>query len=125
MPTTLRPTPTLPYPVSISFVIEADVCCQGGAAGEAIELTARCEAQSPFGEVTHMRVWTSSSPLSVEQLKSSSAWEPFVISRTFTVPVAINWTVFYVNVQFRDSVGKLSPAVWDDISIDGQSAHTP
>jgi hypothetical protein len=35
--------------------------------------------------------------------------------------VPINWTGFYVSVQYRDAEGNLSPVVCDDISIEGHS----
>ena len=49
----------------------------------------------------------------------SAAWEPFVDSKTFPVPVAINWTGFTVCVQYQDEYGSLSPVYRDDISVEG------
>jgi hypothetical protein len=122
---TREPVPTTYYPIVGSVVIEDDRCCAGGVAGDEIDLTARFEASSPFGEVTHMRVHSGSGPQLAGQMPGSIPWEPFSESRTFTTKVALNWAGFFVSVQFRDSAGNLSPIVWDDISIEGMPPATP
>ncbi len=122
---TPEPQPTPYYPVSGSVVIEDDRCCAGAAAGETLELKARFEASSPFGEVTHMRVHSGSGSQRVNQVPASVPWEPFTEARTFTVEVALNWTGFFVTAQFRDELGNLSPLISDDISIEGMPPPTP
>ena len=128
-PAPLLPTPatesTPYYPVIGSVIIEDGSCCAGGLTGETIELQVRFDATSPFGQITHMRFHAGSGPLRAEQLGSASAWENFTKSRTLVVPVSLNWTGYYITVQYRDSAGNLSGPVWDDISIEGQPAPTP
>jgi hypothetical protein len=34
--------------------------------------------------------------------------------------VPVNWTGFYVSVQYRDADGNLSPVYDDDVSVEGQ-----
>ena len=46
---------------------------------------------------------------------SASVTEPFVIT-------AINWVGHYLSVQYRDSLGNLSPVFCDDISVEGMPA---
>jgi hypothetical protein len=46
-------------------------------------------------------------------------WEDFAESKTYPVPVAINWTGFYLCVQYQDEHGNLSPVYQDDISVEG------
>jgi hypothetical protein len=48
-----------------------------------------------------------------------AVWEPFTTTRTFSVPVAINWAGFYVAAQYQDEKGNLSPVYCDDISVEG------
>jgi len=49
----------------------------------------------------------------------SADWEPFAASKTYPVPVVINWTGFYICVQYQDEHGNLSPVYGDDISVEG------
>lgn len=119
----LTPTPYLS--VIGSVVIEEGRCCAGGVAGQTIELSARFEASSPFGEITHMRVHTGSGPQPVDGFPASSVWEPYRPTRTFSTKVGLNWTGFFVSVQFRDAAGNISPIVWDEISIEGMAPPTP
>lgn len=122
---TPEPLPTPYYPVTGSVVLEDGRCCAGGIAGESIEITARFEASSPFGDVTHMRVHSGSGPQRGDQMPGTSAWEPFTDMRTLRTQVGLNWVGFFVSVQFRDDAGNLSPIVWDDISIEGMPPPTP
>jgi hypothetical protein len=122
---TTESPPTPYYPVSGSVVIEQNRCCAGGIAGQTIELNTQFEASSPFGEITHMRVHTGNGPQRVDQIPATSAWQPFVSSKTFSTQIALNWVGFFVSAQFRDSAGNLSPVISDDISIEGMPPPTP
>jgi hypothetical protein len=118
--------PSTPYPTifpvdqfSGSVIIEDGICCVGATAGETIDIQVYFKASSPHGEIVEMRVYASGGPLSAEELEDLSDWEPYRETRTFSTRAAINWTGFYVNAQFRDAAGNLSPVFWDDISIEG------
>ena len=55
----------------------------------------------------------------LEQGFYTEPWGLFREQLTFTYRVPINWTGFYVRVQYRDSLGNLSPLYTDDISVEG------
>jgi hypothetical protein len=107
------------YPVRGSVEIEGGGCCVGGTEGDTIDVSVTFEASSPFAEVTEMRV-SESCP--TEEEMADAPWEPFVSERTYPVKVFINWTGFYIGVQYRDAQGNLSPVYCDDISVEGHPA---
>jgi len=119
----MGPTPT-PYwttptpPVSGYVEIEEGQCCIGGSAGSTVEVRVGFWAYSPFAEVTQMRVLSGGQWFDEAQLADAS-WEPYVEGRIYPVTIALNWTGFYVTVQYRDSFGNLSPVYFDDISVEG------
>jgi hypothetical protein len=115
------PTPTPYRPVTGSVLLETGRCCAGGIAGETITVTAALEAESPVALVTEMRV-RAGTTVADEDAMAAAAWEPYVAQKDFPVEVFVNWTGFYVNIQFRDAEGNLSPVVYDDISIEGEPA---
>ena len=48
------------------------------------------------------------------------AWEPFVKNKTYSyASIPINWSGYYVSVQFRDASGAISPIACDDVSVEG------
>jgi hypothetical protein len=106
------------YPISGSVLIEDGACCKGGTAGATIDLRVAFSASSSTGGVTEMRVSTEA-----RCLKDASAlqagWEPFAAVKTYPVQLAINWVGWFVNVQYRDAQGNLSPVYCDDISLEG------
>jgi hypothetical protein len=53
---------------------------------------------------------------------ADTVWEPFSTTKAFEYRVPINWTGFYVTVQFRDAQGNLSPVYTSDISVEGMPA---
>ena len=91
-------------------------CCIGGYAGETIQSQVSFSAASPFGRVSSMRV-RSGCPADTDL--ESAEWEPFADSKMVPVPVVINWTGFYVCVQYQDEHGNVSPVYRDDISVEG------
>ena len=113
---TLTPTPY--YPVSGSVVIHQDSCCVGGKAGSSIEVDVQFEAHSVNAAITDMRVLTGA-PLVDESDIAQASWEPFMAEKQFPVPVAINWTTFWVHVQYRDATGAISPVFSDEIGVEG------
>jgi len=119
---TETPTPTASTTTNLPFtgsvILEEGRCCIGGFAGDTIQARAAFSAVSPFGKVTSMRV-AEFPGCSSESNMGTMAWEPFESSKTFPVPVAINWVGFYLSVQFRDEFGNLSPIYCDDISVEG------
>jgi hypothetical protein len=56
---------------------------------------------------------------------STVAWEPFAAFKNFSYTIfAINWVGYYVDVQYRDAAGNISPVYCDDISIEGMPSST-
>lgn len=124
-PTTLFPTPY--QPIHGGLEIEQGKCCVGGIAGETTTVQVRFFAESPFSEITAMRVFAGARPQSPE-IFEQLPWQPFTSTISFEVPIVLNWTGFYVQVQFRDGLENLSPVFVDDISVEGMpglSTPTP
>ena len=107
------------FPVRGSVEIEGGRCCAGGTEGDIIDVSVTFEASSPFAEVTEMRV---SRGCPTEDEMADVPWESFASERTYPVKVFINWTGFYIGVQYRDAQGNLSPVYCDDISVEGHPA---
>jgi hypothetical protein len=114
------PTPTPYLPVLGAVEIEEGRCCAGGVAGDTIPVAVAFEARSPVTGIEEMRVRTGMLCFGLEDM-AEAEWEPFQARKSYDVPVPINWTGFYVSVQYRDAEGNLSPVVCDDISIEGHS----
>ncbi len=104
------------FPVRGSVEIEDGSCCVGGTEGDVIDVGVTFEASSPFAEVTEMRVSTD---CRTEDEMADLPWEPLASERSYSVRVLINWTGFYIGVQYRDAQGNLSPVYCDDISVEG------
>lgn len=119
----IPPTPN--FPLRGSVEIEDGVCCIGGIAGETTSIDVTFFADSPFGEISGMRVHAGGGPFAQAQFEQV-AWQPYAQYASFEVPIFINWVGFYVQVQFRDALGNLSPIYVDDISVEGMPApETP
>ena len=101
--------------------IEGGRCCVGSTAGDIIDVEVAFSATSSAGEVTEMRVATAGIKFDAEAM-ADVPWGPFAPSRSYPVPVALNWTGFWVSAQFRDAAGNVSPVVYDDISVEGSPA---
>jgi hypothetical protein len=104
--------------VSGEVVIEDGSCCVGATAGDDIEITVRFSASGRQAPVTEMR-YKVGGFADLEQGFYTEPWGLFREQLTFTYRVPINWTGFYVRVQYRDSLGNLSPIYTDDISVEG------
>lgn len=111
-----RPLPT-PF-VRGSLLIEQGKCCLGALAGQALIIHVDFQATSPAASVTEMRVRTGLTAFDELDL-ADTVWEPFSTTKEFEYRVPINWTGFYVTVQFRDAQGNLSPVYASDISVEG------
>ena len=107
---------TAPVLFTGAVQIAGGSCCIGGYDGETIQAEVAFSAASPFGSISKMRV---ASGCTADTNLESVAWEPFVDSKTFSVPVVINWTGFYICVQYQDEQGNISPVYQDDISVEG------
>ena len=108
----------LAFPVSGSVSIEGGSCCKGGPVGSTIRLNVAYDASSPAGKVTEMRV-SSFMGCQKDAQVLDGPWEPFVRSKNYATTLAINWVAWYINVQYRDNQGNLSPVYCDDISLEG------
>ena len=117
-----RPTPYLPLRGNLE--IEDGKCCVGGIAGETITVQVSFFAESPFGEVTSMRVTAGNIPHPPEAFEQVP-WQTFTPTASFEIPIVLNWTGFYIQVQYQDALGNLSPVYVDDISVEGMPAPTP
>ena len=107
---------TAPVSFTGAVQIAGGSCCIGGYAGDTIQAQLSFSAASPFGRVSSMRV--RSGCLADTDLESAE-WEPFTDSKMVPVFVVINWTGFYVCVQYQDEHGNVSPVYRDDISVEG------
>jgi CSLREA domain-containing protein len=105
-----------------SVEIEDGSCCVGGTAGETITVNADFEASSPNGNVVEMRVLYGKRSFTDNEMENA-AWEAFVTEKAFPVEVVLNWSTFYVYVQYRDSNGNVSPLYFDEISVEGTSTE--
>jgi hypothetical protein len=120
---TRGPIPTMtPYqPVRGSVAIEWGRCCTDGIAGEMIQVNVVFEASGPVTEVTEMRVRVGTVQFEESDM-AETEWLPFESLKAYPVPVVVNWTSFYVSVQYRDAQGNVSPVYHDDIWVEG---HLP
>lgn len=110
--------PTSYQPVMGSVMIHAGGCCVGGEAGATLQVDVQFQAYSQRGEVVEMRV-LAGPPLQSEAMMDDIPWEPFRSEKVYPVAVAINWTSFWVHVQYRDLTGWLSPVYFDEIGVEG------
>ena len=123
---TASETPTAMTPLEISTTapvsftgavqIAGGSCCLGGYDGDTIQAQVSFSAASPFGAVNKMRV---ASGCTTDTVLEGVEWETFTNSKTYPIPVVINWTSFTICVQYQDEQGNLSPMYRDDISVEG------
>lgn len=106
-----------------SLLIEDDKCCIGGIAGQPVPIHVTFQASSPFAEVSEMRVRTGLTHFDENDF-SDVEWEPFSSEKDFGYIAPLNWTGFYVSVQFKDALENLSPVCSADISVEGMPAPT-
>jgi hypothetical protein len=120
------PTPRIALPTATGRIeaglsVEGGSCCIGGVAGEVLTIGVEFTAESPFADVTEMRVATGLGALAQDAIDQAE-WEPFVTTKQFSVIPPLNWTGFYVAVQYRDGLGNLSRVSQADISVEGMPA---
>jgi hypothetical protein len=115
------PTDTLASsPVSGSVLIEGGRSIAGGVENDTIELSVQFTADSTAGTVEEMRVDTGMLlGCQDEEALASQPWQPFVAEQAYTTTAIRNFQGWYVNVQYRDVAGNISPVYCDDISIEG------
>jgi hypothetical protein len=106
-----------------SLLIEDDKCCIGGIAGQPVPIHVTFQASSPLAEVSEMRVRTGLTHFNENDF-SDAEWEPFSSEKDFEYIALLNWTGFYVSVQFKDALGNLSPVYSADISVEGMPPPT-
>ena len=107
---------TTPVSFTGAVQIAGGSCCIGGFDGETIQAQVSFSAASPFGRVSKMRV---KSGCSADMGLESVDWEAFASSKTYPIHVVINWSGFFICVQYQDEHGNLSPVYQDDISVEG------
>jgi hypothetical protein len=116
-----RPSPTPNTPLEGSVLLEDGKCCVGAVAGEEVLIHATIDASRA---ATQMRVGSGFHALSEDEL-AETPWEPISTSKVFSYRPPINWTGFYVTVQFRNNGGNVSVPYSDDISVEGMPAGYP
>jgi hypothetical protein len=104
-----------------SISIEAGRCCVGGVAGKPLLIRVAFQADSPLAEIADMRVRFGGQTFS-EQEVAEAEWLAFAPVAEYTYVPPINWTGFYVSVQYRDTLGNVSAVYTDDISVEGEPA---
>jgi hypothetical protein len=92
----------------------------GGRTDQTIELRVQFTANSTAGAVKEMRVDAGMLLGCLDEMASATApWQPFVPEQVYTTTAFSNFQGWYVNVQYRDDAGNVSPVYCDDISIEG------
>jgi hypothetical protein len=114
--TPLEASTTSPVSFTGAVQIARGSCCIGGYEGETIQAQVSFSATNPFGTVNKMRV---ASGCAADTDLEGVDWEPFASSKTYPIPVVINWTGFYICAQYQDDHGNLSSVYRDDISVEG------
>jgi hypothetical protein len=118
----LRPSPAAqpgPTPfVTGSLFINDGKCCMAGVAGNPMVIPVVFQAVSPAAEITDMRSRAGPSSFGEADL-SDNEWELFSPKKVFEYMPPLNWSGFYVTVQFRDALGNVSPVYSSDISVEG------
>jgi hypothetical protein len=109
-----------------SVLLQRGLCCIGGIVGTQVNLRKDFVPPGSFGPDIEMRRKEGMFCFSEEQMMDAP-WVPFVPSVTEPFEItAINWIGHYLSVQYRDILGKASPVVCDDISVEGMPApQTP
>ena len=119
----VQPDASTPVPevsAGAGVLLEGGACCVGGAAGEPLEIRAAFQTDVPGLEhpVNEMRVLAGGGVFSAEDFVGL-AWEAYTDSRVFTYIPPLNWSGYYVCVQYRDAQGNETGVFCDDISVEG------
>jgi len=107
-----------------SLMIEGGRCCVGGIAGQPVRIQVALQAISSAAEIAEMRLRPGLIPLNEVDL-SNTEWEPYALFREFEYVPPLNWSGFYIAVQFRDALGNLSPVYSDGVSVEGMHPPPP
>lgn len=112
------PTGDTSHGVVGSVMIEEGSCCVGSTAGETIRVAVQFEATSQSMTAIEMRVVPGVRQVNPGDMVNVP-WEPFAAEKEYEVFVAINWTTFWVHVQYRDASGGFSEIYSDEIAVEG------
>lgn len=125
-PTDSLPTPQEEEPFFGSIGFTNDACCVGGTAGQMLDIKIILEAESPYGEITQMRIaGIYGGGCLLEADLAIFSWEPFTTEKRFSILLTDDWIGFYVTAQFADQHANPSPIYCADISVEGMPAPTP
>ena len=116
-PTSLLSAGSSPV-VTGTVILNNGICCAGGTAGDQVKITADFTATSNDAPITEMR-FVDSYTCSENSEIQLAEWEDFRNKVVFDVSISINWIGYYVQAQFRDARGNMSPILCDDIGIEG------
>jgi hypothetical protein len=122
----VSPTYTLtPWDRPVGVMIEEGGCCVGGTAGETIEVTVQfLPEQTDLAEpAVEMRVITGVANVTAADMVNQP-WGPVVEEVSYQVYLAINWTTFWVHVQYRTADGAVSAVYSDEIGVEGMPGIT-
>jgi hypothetical protein len=125
---TITPTPFItptPWDRPVGVMIEEGVCCAGGTAGETIEVLVQFlpEQTGLIEPATEMRVITGVANVTPADMVNQP-WQPLVEEAGYEVYLAINWTTFWVHVQYRSADGSVSAIYSDEIGVEGMPPQT-
>lgn len=106
-------------------IIQDGRCCVGGLSGEKIPVSVQfLPEQTKLDEpAVEMRVVTNRGAGTIGVLEKivCSPWEPMVAEKVYSVYVGLNWTSFWLFVQYRTSEGVMSAVYGDDIAVEGMA----
>jgi len=117
----VRPSPT-PFVTGTLFINDGK-CCIAAIAGQAVVIPVVFQAVSPAAEITEMRVRAGLTSFNESDL-SDTEWVPFSPRRVFEYVPPLNWSEFYVTVQYRDALGNKSAVYSASISAEGMPPVT-
>jgi hypothetical protein len=126
---TFTPTPyeiTLtPWDRPTGVMIEGGDCCVGGTAGETIDVVVQfLPWQTELTEsAVEMRVITGVANVYAGDMVNQP-WESLAEEKAYPVYLAINWTTFWVHVQYRTAAGEVSAIYSDEIGVEGMPGMT-
>jgi hypothetical protein len=96
----------------------------GGTEGTVGTILATFAATSTQGTIVEMRTGVSNECL-IEATIPTMAWEPFTPTKELAIPIHINFIVWHVSAQYRDTLGNVSSVYCDEIVMEGMPAMTP
>jgi hypothetical protein len=114
-----------PWDRPVGVMIEDGACCAGGTAGETIEVLVQFlpEQSDLIEPATEMRVITGVTNVTLADM-ANVPWQPVVGEASYEVYLPINWTTFWVHVQYRSADGSVSAIYSDEIGVEGMPPQT-